>query len=210
MTRRILLAWGSPLLLAAAGGALLAGHLSASTTRTRAHAKTAEVLLAGGCYWGVESVFEHVRGVKSATSGFAIPTPTGGGAAEPHAEAVRIVYDPSQISYRQILDIFFSVVHDPTQPNRQGPDVGTEYRSIVFVDGDGERTVVQSYIDSLAAAHVYPRKIVTEIASLQSFQVVPESQQNYAEKHPTDRYIVVNDVPKVAALKRSFPSMYRE
>ena len=170
----------------------------------------AEVVLAGGCYWGVESVFDHVRGVISATSGYATPAPSGGAHAAPDAEAVRLVYDPALLPYREILRIFFTVVHDPTQLNRQGPDVGAEYRSVVFVRTPRERAEVRSYIDSLSAAHSYPRPIVTEIAALGSFALVPESQQHYAAKNPTDPYIVVNDAPKLAALHRRFPALYHD
>lgn len=167
-------------------------------------------VLAGGCYWGVESVFDHVRGVKSVTSGFAIPVTVEGERFEGAAEAVRIEYDTSVVSYRQLLDIFFSVVHDPTQLNRQGPDVGPNYRSIVFADGDQQREVVRAYIDSLSGAHMYSRPIVTRIAALQSFQAADPSQQHYAERHPYAPYIVINDVPKVKALKERFPTLYRE
>jgi len=168
----------------------------------------AVAVLAGGCYWGVESVFRHVRGVRSATSGYALPARSGSIFVQ-RVEAVRIVYDPSQISYRQILDVFFSVVHDPTELDRQGPDVGAEYRSVVFVDGDRQREVVRAYIDSLSASRVFPRPIVTEIAALRGFQVVEESQQDYAARHPADPYIVAYDVPKLEALRRRFPRLYR-
>ena len=171
--------------------------------------KLAEAVFAGGCYWGVESVFRHVRGVVTATSGYALPVPAQGSAYAPRAEAVRVAYDPRQVTYRQLLDVFFSVVHDPTQLNRQGPDVGSEYRSIVFVDGERRRAMVRVYIDSLTAAHVFLRPIVTEIAALRGFQVVDDSQQDYAAKHPTESYIVINDVPKVEALRRRFPELYR-
>jgi peptide-methionine (S)-S-oxide reductase len=166
-------------------------------------------VLAGGCYWGVESVFRHVRGVRSATSGYAIPVPAAGAGPARKVEAVRLVYDPSQISYRHLLDVFFSVVHDPTQLDRQGPDVGAEYRSMVFVASDRQRSVVRAYIDSLSAARVFPQPIVTEIAALGSFQPVDDSQQNYAARHPTDPYIVVNDGPKLEALRQRFPRLYR-
>jgi peptide-methionine (S)-S-oxide reductase len=198
---------GLSLMLAGLAGARPARLLAAVAARpTR---PTAVAVLAGGCYWGVESVYRHVRGVISATSGYATPpAPSGGGAALP-AEAVRLVYDPSQISYAQILQVFFSVVHDPTQLDRQGPDVGSEYRSLVFVDSDHQREVVQGYIDSLTAAHVFPRPIVTEITTLHAFHEVDASQQDYAEHHPTDPYIVVNDAPKLEALRKSFPQLYR-
>jgi peptide-methionine (S)-S-oxide reductase len=171
---------------------------------------SAVVVLAGGCYWGVESVFRHVSGVRSATSGFAVPVPAAGAGPAGYAEAVRIVYDPSKLSYRQILEVFFSVVHDPTEVDRQGPDVGPQYRSIVFVAGDSERTLARAYIDSLSAARTFPKPIVTEIAELRSFRVVDDSQQDYAARHPTDPYIVINDVPKLEALRRRFPRLFRD
>lgn len=181
---------------------------SAHGARTASSAQIA--VLAGGCYWGVESVFDHVRGIRSVTSGYAIPITAEGDRFEGAAEAVRIEYDTSVVSYRQLLDIFFSVVHDPTQLNRQGPDVGPSYRSIVFADGDQQRGVVRAYIDSLGGARVYPRPIVTRIAALQSFEPADPSQQHYAERHPYAPYIVINDVPKVKALKKRFPALYRE
>ncbi len=199
-----------PLLLVVLTGAVIAGRRRAAAGVPGVAPSSAEAVLAGGCYWGVESVFQHVRGVKSAISGYALPATAAGTAAEGPVEAVRISYNPSQISYRQILDVFFSVVHDPTELNRQGPDVGSEYRSVVFVDSDGQRRVVRAYIDSLSAARVFPRRIVTEIAALQSFRVVDDSQQDYAARHPTDPYIVINDVPKVEALHRRFPRLYRD
>lgn len=184
-------------------------HDAAGATARRAASPRAVAVLAGGCYWGVESVFRHVTGINSATSGYATPVPAGGADSAPPAEAVRLVYDSTRISYGQILDVFFSVVHDPTQLNRQGPDVGTEYRSIVFVQDDGQQAVVQSYMDSLAAAHVYPRPIVTQVARLRSFEAVGPGQQDYAAHHPTDPYIVANDAPKLEALSRRFPGLYR-
>jgi len=193
--------------LAAATLALAAAPLAAQTpARATPPAPQAVAVLAGGCYWGVESVFRHVRGVVSVTSGYALPA---GGLVSHRAEAVRLVYDPARISYRQILDVFFSVVHDPTQLNRQGPDVGEEYRSAVFADGDAQRRLVRAVIDSLGAARVFARPIVTEIDALRGFQVVGEDQQDYAAKHPTDPYIVANDAPKIEALRRRFPGLYR-
>lgn len=163
----------------------------------------AVAVLAGGCYWGMESVYRHVRGVQSVVSGYA--TPVGGG---DHAEAVRITYDPSRIPYHRLLEIFFSVAHDPTQLDRQGPDVGTEYRSIVFVDAAQRRTA-RAYMDSLTAAHVYRRPIVTELDALSRFDPVDESQQNFAEKHPDLPYIRINDAPKLTALARAYPALFK-
>ncbi|HEX5435795.1 MAG TPA: peptide-methionine (S)-S-oxide reductase MsrA [Gemmatimonadaceae bacterium] len=200
----------APLLVGLVAAAGTAGRSASAAIVPPRAPSSAVVVLAGGCYWGVESVFRHVRGITSVTSGYASPVPAAGTASRGPAEAVRIVYDPSRISYRQILDVFFSVVHDPTQLDRQGPDVGPEYRSIVFVDGAAQRRVVRTYIDSLSAAHVFPKPIVTRIAALQSFKRVDDSQQRYAERHPTDPYIVTYDVPKVKALRQRFPRLYRD
>ena len=168
----------------------------------------AEVVLAGGCYWGVEAVFRHVRGVFSATSGFATAAQESGD-RRPAVEAVHLVYDPAKISYRQLLEIFFTVAHDPTQVDRQGPDVGPQYRSVVFVENTDQRGTVRGYLDSLRAARVFPRPIATEVATLVRFQVADNSHQNYAARHPDDPYIVINDRPKIEALRRRFPELYR-
>jgi len=189
--------------LATLGVALVAaGGLQAPGSSAGGHPRAVAVL-AGGCYWGVESVYRHVRGVVSVTSGYASP------ADGPRAEAVRIVFDPSVVTYRRILEVFFSVVHDPTQLDRQGPDVGPEYRSIVFPADADQRREVQTYIHALAVARVFPRPIVTTVAGLASFEPVDASQQNYAAKHPADPYIVQNDVPRIEALRRRFPEDYR-
>lgn len=203
-TRMVLLSI-APLLMFAGTGAYVAHRRMNPMAAPRG---TAVAVLAGGCYWGVESVYRHVRGVTAVTSGFAVPARSTSGATRP-AEAVRLVYDPSRISYGRILEIFFTVVHDPTQVDRQGPDVGAEYRSVVFVAGAAQRALVRAYIDSLAAAHVYRRSIATQIDSLQAFEAADPSQQDYAEKHPTSPYIVINDVPKIRALAQWFPGYYR-
>lgn len=199
--------WPAVLLIPA--GTRIAPRPAASNAGPAEVRTSAQAVLAGGCYWGVESVFRHVRGIISVTSGFAIPASVSGAAPTVPAEAVRLEYDPSRISYRKILDVFFSVVHDPTQLNRQGPDVGAEYRSMVFVDGDAQRALVRGYLDSLTAAHVFPARIVTSIAALQAFDVVGPSQQNYAERHPTDAYIVRYDAPKLVALRHRFPELFK-
>jgi peptide-methionine (S)-S-oxide reductase len=188
----------------------LAETHAGSAYGTASSPNTSVAVLAGGCYWGMEYVFDHVRGVTEVTSGYAIPVTAKGARFEGAAEAVRIEYDTTVVSYRQLLDIFFSVAHDPTQLNRQGPDVGPSYRSIVFADGDGQSALVHSYIDSLGAARVYPRPIVTRIAALQSFSAAEPSEQRYAEHHPHSAYILINDVPKVKALRERFPAFYRE
>jgi peptide-methionine (S)-S-oxide reductase len=170
-------------------------------------AASRSVVLAGGCFWGVEAVFEHVRGVKSVTSGYAAPDGNG---RKGFAEAVRIVYDPAQIRYAQLLEVFFLVAHDPTQVDRQGPDVGPRYRSIVFVVGDDERRIVGGYLDSLRTHGTFAAPIATEIAALRSFAIAESYHQDYAEHHPQAAYVVVNDLPRLAALRRRFPGLYRQ
>lgn len=173
-------------------------------------------VFAGGCFWGVEAVFEHVKGVVRVTSGYA-----GGATASPtyedvsrggtgHAESVKIVFDPAQISYTKLLEIFFSVAHDPTQLNRQGPDVGTQYRSAIFHMNDEQRRDAESYVAQLARAKAFSRPIVTEITALRAFHAAEEYHQNFAEKHPLHPYIMIHDRPKVEQLKRQFPELYRE
>ena len=174
------------------------------------------IVLAGGCFWGVQAVFEHVRGVKSAVSGYA-----GGTMASPsyedvssgatgHAESVQVTFDASQVSLGTLLQVFFSVVHDPTQKDRQGPDVGTQYRSAVFYTTDEQRRVVDAYLKQLANAKTYSRPIVTQVAPLRAFYPAEAYHQHYAMLHPDSPYIATFDLPKVAALKARFPSLYRE
>src|SRR3954469_20497208 len=173
-------------------------------------------VVAGGCFGGVEAVYDHVKGVKSATSGYA-----GGTVASPsyeqvstgdtgHAESVQVIYDPSQVSYGKLLQIFFSVVHDPTQLNRQGPDRGTQYRSAIFYNTAQQQQAANAYIKQLTAAKTFPRPIVTEVAKLHGFYAAEEYHQHYLEHHPNQLYIVINDKPKVEALKREFADIYRE
>jgi peptide-methionine (S)-S-oxide reductase len=173
-------------------------------------------VFAGGCFWGVEAVFRHVKGVKSAVSGYA-----GGSVGGPsyeqvssgdtgHAESVQVIYDPSQVSYGKLLQIFFSVVHDPTQLNRQGPDRGTQYRSAIFYNTPQQQQVAESYIRQLTAAKTFSRPIVTQVSKLNGFYRAEEYHQNYLAQHPNQLYIVINDKPKVAALKKEFPDVYRD
>jgi peptide-methionine (S)-S-oxide reductase len=171
-------------------------------------------VIAGGCFWGIQAVFQHVKGVKSAVSGYS------GGAASTadyelvgtgttgHAESVRVTYDPSQISYGQLLKIFFSVAHDPTELNRQGPDDGPQYRSVIFYSGDEQHRIAAAYVSQLQQAKAFPHKIVTEISPLKGFYEAEAYHQNYATRHPNDPYIVINDAPKVAHLKQQFPAIY--
>ena len=171
-------------------------------------------VIAGGCFWGIQAVFQHVKGVKSAISGY-----SGGSASTAqyervgsgttgHAESVRITYDPSQISYGQLLKIFFSVAHDPTELNRQGPDDGPQYRSAIFYNGEEQHAVAAAYVSQLQQAKVFPRKIVTEVSPLKGFYEAEGYHQDYATRHPNDPYIVINDAPKVAHLKQQFPTIY--
>jgi peptide-methionine (S)-S-oxide reductase len=161
--------------------------------------------LAGGCYWGTQGVFEHVNGIKRVVAGF-----TGGHSDDDGgAESVMITFDPKVISYGRLLQIFFSVVHDPTQLNRQGPDVGTGYRSDIFYMSDEQRRIAQTYIAQLGHANVYPKPIVTRVDAFTRFNPVDLSQQDFMIKNPQLQYIEVNDVPKLASLKRLFPDAYR-
>ncbi len=171
-------------------------------------------VIAGGCFWGIQAVFQHVKGVISATSGYS------GGEAKTaeyelvstgetgHAESVKITYDPSQITYGELLRVFFSVAHDPTQLNRQGPDSGTQYRSVIFYGTDEQKKVAEAYIAQLDQAKVFARPIVTRVVPLKAFYPAEAYHQNYATLHPDQPYIVFNDAPKVAHLRQDFPQLY--
>jgi peptide-methionine (S)-S-oxide reductase len=171
-------------------------------------------VFAGGCFWGVEAVFEHVRGVSRAVSGYA------GGSAETatydrvssgttgHAEAVQVTYDPSRVTYGELLKVFFSVAHDPTTLNRQGPDVGSQYRSAIFYASDEQKRIADAYIAQLDKAHVYQRPIVTQVARLTAFHEAEAYHQDFLERHPNHPYIVFNDLPKLANLQRQLPALY--
>ena len=164
----------------------------------------AEAVLAGGCFWGVEAVFEHVRGVKSVTSGFA-----QFGDAVP-VEAVRIVYDPSQVEYRRLLEVFFAVAHDPTSRDRQGPDVGPEYRAAVLYQSAAEREAAKAFMAELNRSGRFTQPIVTELRKLSAFTIAAAFHQDYGVRHPDDPYIVRNDAPKLVLLKQRFPTLYQE
>jgi peptide-methionine (S)-S-oxide reductase len=178
-------------------------------------AGTETAVFSGGCFWGIQGVFQHVKGVQQATSGYA-----GGTVENPyyelvssgntgHAESVRVVFDPSQITYGKLLMIFFSVAHDPTQKDRQGPDIGTQYRSMVFYSSEEQKRIVESYIAQINAARVYARAIATEVVPYSAFYQAEDYHQNYLAKHPSDPYIAFNDQPKIERLKRSYPELYR-
>ncbi|MGO4329783.1 peptide-methionine (S)-S-oxide reductase MsrA [Cupriavidus sp. 2TAF22] len=178
-------------------------------------AQTETAVFAGGCFWGVQGVFQHVRGVKQVTSGYA------GGAANTaqyeavsggdtgHAESVQVTFDPSQVSYGRLLQVFFSVAHNPTQLNFQGPDHGTQYRSAVFPLTAEQRSVAQAYIAQLGKAHVFSGPIVTRVEDYKAFYPAEAYHQNFLTRHPAHPYIVVNDLPKIGYLKEIFPDLYR-
>ena len=173
------------------------------------------VVLAGGCFWGVEAVFRHVKGVIEATRATraARPRPrvrAGQRGEHGHAEAVRVTFDPAQVSLGQLLQVFFSVAHDPTEVNRQGPDTGTQYRSAIFVSGAAQKRVVDAYIAQLDKAKMFPRRIATEVAPLAAFYPAEAYHQDYAALHPDNPYIRINDAPKVVHLRELFPALYRE
>jgi peptide-methionine (S)-S-oxide reductase len=170
-------------------------------------------VLAGGCYWGMQAVFEHVKGIQQVIAGFTGPRQSSqddGIISRGHvpAESVQITFDPARISYGQILQIYFSVAHDPTQLNKQGPDDGPQYRSDVFYGDDSQEKIAEAYIAQLGAAHVYPSDIVTSVDRLTSFHAVADSQQDYVRKNPTLPYVTGVDLPKLAALKILFPARY--
>jgi peptide-methionine (S)-S-oxide reductase len=173
-------------------------------------------VFAGGCFWGIEGVFEHIKGVVSATAGYA-----GGTTASPtyedvsseetgHAESVQVVYDPSKISYNQLLQVFFTVAHDPTQLNRQGPDVGTSYRSAIFFRSAAQQKAATDYVAELTRKKLYGRPIVTQIVPLKAFYRAEDYHQHYMALHPDQPYIVYNDAPKVERLRKEFPALYQE
>lgn len=177
---------------------------------------TQTAVFAGGCFWGIQAVFQHVKGVKSATSGY-----SGGSSSTAeyetvstgetgHAESVKVEFDPAQISYGQLLKVFFSVAHDPTQLNRQGPDSGTQYRSAVFYSGDEQKKIADSYISQMDQAKVFPRRIVTQVVPLKGFYAAEGYHQNYATLHPDNPYIAINDAPKVEHLQKQFPELYKK
>jgi len=187
---------------------------SPSIDEPRASSPVRETMVvAGGCFWGVQAIFTQVKGVVSATSGYAggsqpadyelVSTGTTG-----HAESVKVIYDPSRISYGQLLRIFFSVAHDPTELNQQGPDVGPQYRSAIFYSDATQQKIAKAYIEQLGAAKIFHGRIVTEVTPLKKFYEAEAYHQNYFFEHPLQPYILINDKPKVEALKQQFPELY--
>jgi peptide-methionine (S)-S-oxide reductase len=173
-------------------------------------------VLAGGCFWGIQLVFEHVKGVQHVTAGYSggsaktaeyeiVSTGTTG-----HAESVQIVYDPSQITYGQILKVFFSVAHDPTELNEQGPDTGTQYRSAIFYSGEDQKRIAEAYIGQINGAKLLRRPIATQVTALQAFYPAESYHQDYAVQNPENPYIAFNDLPKVDRLREQLPELYEE
>jgi peptide-methionine (S)-S-oxide reductase len=196
---------------AAAGGALPNPVIDAPLATTRGE-QTA--VIAGGCFWGVQAVFQHVKGVISVSAGYS------GGVADTahyemvsegntgHAESVRIKYDPSRISFGQLLKVYFAVAHDPTELNRQGPDTGSQYRSAIFYSNAEQRRIADAYIAQLNKAGVFKRPIVTQVVALKAFYEAEAYHQDYAQHHPDEPYIAINDLPKVAELRKQLPELY--
>jgi peptide-methionine (S)-S-oxide reductase len=193
--------------------ALVAPLAFTSTVRPAAAAPLQQIVLAGGCFWGMEAVFGDLNGVKEAMPGY-----SGGSAANAHyelvstgttghAESVRVTYDPAKISLRQILNVYFTVAHDPTELNFQGPDDGTQYRSAIFVANSQQRAVAQAEIARLTAEHRYKAPIVTKLETFKAFYPAEAYHRHYLALHPDDPYIVINDMPKLAALKKTYPRL---
>jgi peptide-methionine (S)-S-oxide reductase len=205
------LLWRSPML--AAEAPVVIAPPAVDNPKVAGPVQTA--VLSGGCFWGVQGVFEHVRGVERVVAGYAggekataqYETVSSGNTG--HAESVKITFDPAIISYGQILQIAFSVVHDPTQLNRQGPDVGTQYRSSIFFDDDTQKHIAQAYISQLDQAHVFPRPIVTRVDPLRGFYPAEDYHQDYLIHNPTQPYIAIYDLPKVENFRKTFPELYR-
>ena len=172
-------------------------------------------VFAGGCFWGIQAVYQHVKGVVMATSGYSGGSPATahyelvGTGTTGHAESVQVIYDPSVVTYGTLLRVFFSVAHDPTEINRQGPDVGPQYRSAVFTANPDQEKIAKAYVAQIDGASVFGRPIATTVTPLEGFYVAEEYHQNYATLHPNDMYIVINDAPKVRALEKQFKELYK-
>lgn len=196
---------------------IIAAAVSQSAAQSAKAASSRQTaVFAGGCFWGIEAVFKHVKGVAEATPGYSggtaktahydiVSTGTTG-----HAESVRVIYDPSQVSYEQLLKVFFTVAHNPTELNRQGPDEGTQYRSAIFYANDEQKRLAESFIAELNRAKVFSRPIVTQVVPLVAFYPAESYHMNFAARHLDEPYIVVNDLPKVENLRKRFPELYQE
>jgi peptide-methionine (S)-S-oxide reductase len=209
-------AWTLWTTLAVSGEAATAIPAPVVDAPTQQGAASETAVLAGGCFWGVQAVFQHVKGVKDAVSGYAGGTKetaqyeTVSAGSTGHAESVAVTFDPSIISYGAILQVYFSVAHNPTELNRQGPDTGTQYRSAIFARDEAQRQVARAYVAQLDKAGVFRGPIVTQINDLTGFYPAEAYHQNYATRHPDNPYIAINDLPKVGNLKRLFPTLYQD
>ncbi|HEY0803047.1 MAG TPA: peptide-methionine (S)-S-oxide reductase MsrA [Steroidobacteraceae bacterium] len=205
-----ILLWHSPLLGAEAP--VIIAPPAVDNSKAAGPAQTA--VLAAGCFWGVQGVFEHVRGVQNVVAGYAggekatAEYETVSSGSTGHAESVKIIFDPAVISYGQILQIAFSVVHDPTQLNRQGPDAGTQYRSAIFYTDENQKRIAQAYISQLDQAHAFARPIVTRVDPLKGFYAAEKYHQDYLIHNPTQPYIAIYDIPKIENFRRTFPELY--
>lgn len=212
----ILAAAGAPLWQTPAISAEDAVVIPPPAMDEKAAAGTAKAVFAGGCFWGVQGVFQHVKGVTSAVSGYAGGTEdtavyeTVGTGRTGHAEAVEITYEPSEVTYGQLLQVYFSVAHNPTQLNYQGPDRGPQYRSTIFAESDAQKKIAESYIAQLDKAKVFPEPIVTTLETEKPFYRAEDYHQDFLTLNPTYPYIVYNDLPKVENLKTLFPSLYSD
>ncbi len=194
-------------------GVAVSKPVVAPTPKTPVKGEQAAVF-AGGCFWGIEAVFEHIKGVSDVESGYSGGTKktadydavSSGNTG--HAEVVKITFDPAQVSFEQLLKVFFSVAHDPTELNRQTPDVGTQYRSAIFYNNDEQKRLAESYVGELTRAKTFARPIVTQINALDAFYKAEDYHQNYLVRHPNEPYIVINDQPKVENLRKTFPDLY--
>jgi peptide-methionine (S)-S-oxide reductase len=202
--------------------AIVAGAPSSSTfpdpakdSKPAGPVQTETAVLAGGCFWGVEAVFEQLSGVSDVVSGYAGGTQVTAhysivsSGVTSHAESVKITFDPTKVSYGRLLKVFFAVAHDPTQLNRQGPDEGRQYRSSIFYGNDEQKSIAEAYIAQLEKAHVFKRSIVTTVVPLEGFYAAEHYHQNFLAQHPDYPYIVVNDLPKLRALKAEFPELVK-
>ena len=203
-------------LIALCGRAEVLGKaIPAPKTDVKTTTSTQNVVLAGGCFWGVQAAFKHVKGVTKVVAGYSggekstatydqVTTETTG-----HAESVEVTYNPKEVTFGTLLQLFFSVVHDPTELNRQGPDSGNSYRSEIFTTNSDQEKVAKGYIDQLSQAKIFARPIVTRVEPLKGFYPAEDYHQDYATKHPHQPYIVINDLPKIEALKKTYPDLYR-
>jgi peptide-methionine (S)-S-oxide reductase len=202
-------------ILQVARGSAVAACLLSGLVSVQAAEKLQTAVFAGGCFWGVDAVFKHVKGVMEVESGYA-----GGDADKAnysavsrgnsgHAESVRVQFDPTKVTYQKLLQVFFSVAHDPTQLNRQGPDVGSQYRSAIFYTTPEQKQLAQAQVAQLTSAKQFPKPIVTQIEPLQQFHRAEDYHQNYLALHPTQPYIVYNDLPKIDHLRKAFPDLYK-